>query len=284
MKRIFTLGCAIALYGTVNAQISDPSPYCASAFDNNYNMFNNIIIRGTTLSFGAMGSFGTTNPYQFYNTTTFPTIHRGDTVSITLNVFAVNDMEPAYFAIWIDYNHNNTFESTELVMQNANTTMALLPTWGAPVSPISKTITIPATATAGTTRVRLMRGSTPAFSGTYSSTFTLSPCQATGGFSYGCTYDMNLNIATATGVEQTVTNNVMNVYPNPAGNNVRIDLPSGVEGKLVEIMDVMGKVVSVVSATSQNNTVNTNALQPGLYTLKVTTTDGSTFLSKFTKQ
>src|SRR5580704_14230560 len=111
-------------------QITNPAPYCAATFLTNYNMFNSIKVKGSSLSFGPMGDWTDTNSYKFYDTLLFPNLKLADTFSVQLNVFAVADAEPEYFALWIDYNHNNLFDSSELVMQNSNTIKALLPVGG----------------------------------------------------------------------------------------------------------------------------------------------------------
>src|SRR6201999_3891284 len=124
----------------------------------NYNMFSSIKIMDSSLSFGPMGDWTPpgNNTYEFYNILLFPDLIKADTFSVQLNVYSVGDVEPCYFALWIDYNHNNKFDSSELIMQNSNTTMALLPAIGAPASPINKVLTVPANAITGITRARLM--------------------------------------------------------------------------------------------------------------------------------
>ena len=198
MKKIFYLYVLLALPALSFSQISNPAPYCDPVYDVNYNMFDVVAVKGSSLNFGTQGSFGNTDPYLYFNTSVFPDFVIGDTASIELNVYAVNDIEPLYFALWIDFDQSNTFDPGELVMQNSNTINAALPFFGATVTPINKIITIPSGASLGNTRVRLMRGSnvTNPFA-PYDNTLILDPCPTPTGMGFGflgCTYDFDINI------------------------------------------------------------------------------------------
>jgi hypothetical protein len=253
------------------AQITSPAPYCASVFSTNYNMFNNIKIKGTTLSFGAMGNWmpSGNNTYGYYNTTTFPNLKKSDTFSVQLNVYAVDDIEPSYFALWIDYNHNNTFDNTELVMENANTTMALLPPSPASAPVINKILTVPATATTGITRARLMRGtnSTNPFAA-YSASFHLSPCTVATP-DYGCTYDFNLNIVNgATGINEIGSNTTGLCYPNPASDVITVSLKGMTQEGIVTLYDLTGKSVKNTIYKNEEAKLFVSDVPNGIYYLK----------------
>ncbi len=205
MKKMLTVFCAVLFTEAAFAQITNPAPYCSAAFSNNYNMIDSMDFNGTKFSFGTMGSFTSPNTYKYYNATVLPNLPQGGTATIKLRFFAPNDGEPIYYAVWIDYNKNNTFDNTELVMQNSNTNMAALPTFGASVTPITKTITIPATAVVGKTRMRVMRGEDVSNPYTYTPSFTLNPCPTAGPGTntYGCTYDFDINIVAGGGSTTT---------------------------------------------------------------------------------
>jgi len=254
-----------------HAQITSPAPYCASEFATNYNMFNNIKIKGTPLAFGAMGNWMPSgkNTYLYYNTTTFPSLKKSDTFSVQLNAYAVADIEPGYFALWIDYNHNNTFDNTELVMENANTTMALLPFGSAPASPINKTLTVPATATTGITRARLMRGtnSTNPY-GSYSASFHLSPCTVTTP-DYGCTYDFNLNIVNGTtDIHEIGSNTTGLCYPNPASSIITVSLKGISQEGIVTMYDLTGKAVRTVNYQNGEARLSVLDIADGIYYIR----------------
>ncbi len=270
-KQTFRLATAlICLTASVaKAQITNPAPYCAATFATNYNMFNNIKVKGAILTFGAMGDWTppNNNTYQFYDTLLFPNLKKADTFSVQLNVFSVGDVEPEYFALWIDYNHNNEFDSSELVMQNSNTIKALLPVLGSPVSPINKVLTVPATAIAGITRARLIRGTSTNPYSPYDSTVLLSPCPVSATSSYGCTYDFNVNIVSNTPSDVSIVQSVspfVEIYPNPAGNDLYVK--GEINGTTVNIMDGYGHIVREIIT---GNHIDVSQLAPGLYFLQI---------------
>ncbi len=198
---------------------------------------------------------------------TFPNLKKADTFSVQLNVFSVGDVEPAYFALWIDYNHNNTFDSSELAMQNSNTIKALLPALGSPVSPINKVLTVPATAIAGITRARLMRGTSADPYTPYDSTVSLTPCPVSATSSYGCTYDFNVNIVnnttSATNITQTPTA-IIEIYPNPANNDVYVK--GEINGATINIIDEYGRTLQ---GNITDNHMDVSQLASGLYFLQI---------------
>jgi len=249
------------------AQITNPAPYCAASFVANYNMFNNIKIKGASLSFGAMGDWTDTNGYKFYDTLLFPNLKKADTFSVQLNVFSVGDVEPEYFALWIDYNHDNTFDSSELVLQNSNTIKALLPVLGAPVSPINKVLTVPATAITGITRARLMRGTSSVPYTPYDSTVSLWPCPIATPPGYGCTYDFNVNIVNNTTSDVSIVQTIspfIEIYPNPASNDVY--LKGEINGTVVNFIDEYGRMVQEIIT---GNHIDISHLAAGLYFLQI---------------
>ena len=267
-SRIILLSAILTMCHNLSGQIMSAAPYCQPVFDNNYNMFDNIKIKGSILSFGTMGTWIDTNSYRYYNTTTFPNFIKGDTASFQLNVYSVDDVEPTYFALWIDYNANNEFDSTELIMQNSNTIMALLPCLGAPVTPINKVITVPLTASSGSVRARLMRGVNQTdIYGPYDSAFSLQPCPvSTGGhLTYGCTYDFNINIVpNATGVQTPSLISSLEIYPNPAVNKVTVNCDLG--GGTLTVVDIHGHAMHDFRM-NQNN-IDVSALPSGMYFLQ----------------
>ena len=114
----FGLLALMAVNGHAEAQLTTAAPYCEPGFQNQYNMLNTIKIEGTSFSFGPAGDWKKKDPFLYYNTTVFPDLEQGNTADIEIVPYATADVEPAYFAVWIDYNHNNTFDAAELVMQN----------------------------------------------------------------------------------------------------------------------------------------------------------------------
>lgn len=194
---IFSL--LLILFGATatRAQITNPAPYCVSEYSTNYNIVKFLTVKGYSHSVGPAGSWGNTTTYKYFNNVTFPNLVKGDTASVKIDFWAAQDVEPMYFALWIDFNHDNAFDTSEITVQNAGTINAGIP-YNTPAS-ISKVVTIPATAITGTTRMRLIRGQAPGNSFTYSNTVRLEPCvsMSTVPGGYGCVYDYNVNIVAA---------------------------------------------------------------------------------------
>ncbi|MFT5822885.1 MAG: hypothetical protein ACI8ZM_004142 [Crocinitomix sp.] len=276
------------------SQITDPAPYCESIFYNNYNSIQDITINETTLSFGSEGELGDFNDYAYYNETSFPDLELSGTAEITINFFSVNYTEPDYFALWIDYNQNDVFESEEIVMQNANTTMDELPEFGLSDVEISLTITIPDDALTGETRARLIRGARGEGDpfGPYDSTYELDPCTPAEGFwMHGCTYDFDLNI-TEMDIDDASIKDLpqisANIYPNPTDGNITVafaEVPS--EEYLVQVIGVDGKVVLTESVQLVGLKLNLDlmAIESGIYTLLIVSDKNELKFSKrFCKQ
>lgn len=253
------------------AQITDPAPYCGSKFFANYNMFENIRIKGTQLNFGPKGSWTSPNDFGYFNSFVFPELKRGDTASVELNVYAVDDMEPIYFALWIDYNQNKVFESAELVLQNSNTIMAALPTFTEPVKPIHKVITIPGTAVAGPTRARLLRGTNLADPfAPYDAAFSLSSCNDESDMTMGNTYDFNVIIADGTTSIENIGEHKISGYcfPNPAHERITISLGNRLQQSTIALYDLNNKMVKTVTCHDDKVSLSVADIPSGIYYLK----------------
>ena len=63
------------------------------------------------------------------------------------------------------------------------------------------------------------------------------------------------------------------MYPNPASDNLTIQLPSGSSKATVQFYDYIGKLALSQSITNDNNKINVNDLSTGIYILKVLADD-----------
>src|SRR4029077_12347404 len=108
---------------------------------------------------------------------------------------------PEGYSVWIDYNQDGDFvDAGEQVWTRAATT----------TTPVSGTITIPATASLGNTRMRV--------SMKYNGIPTA--CET---FSYGQVEDYTVNIVSGAKLTSTETNTIeptFSVYPNPVSGDV----------------------------------------------------------------
>jgi len=274
-----------SLFG--NAQITSAAPYCTPVYPTNstYNMIQDFKIGGTIVqSFGAMGVYhNIVNTFLYYNTTTLPTLIKGSGYSFTLDFFNVNDVEPNYFAVWIDFNQNNTFENSEIVMQNNNTINTDLPTYGGGVTPVSKTITIPTTAISGVTRMRIKRATNDSnVYGAYSSTFVLPSCSSTSNAAYGCIYDFNVTIGSSLS-NTTFENESIKIFPNPVTNTLFVtDLNNSFLPDVI-IRNQLGQVVKTSNLKLESG-INVSMLNNGVYFIQMLDKNNSeTHTIKFIK-
>lgn len=268
MNKIILATTTLLFSFVLKAQLTSAAPYCTPVYPtpSTYNMLQDFKIGSTVIqNFGSMGAYGSaTTTFKYYNTNILPTLVIGTGNSFTVDFYNVNDIEPIYFAVWIDYNNNTLFETSEIVMQNSNTTNAALPTMGGAVTPITKTITIPTTASVGVTRIRIMRASNDLNPyAPYSSTYSLTSCSSSNMGAYGCMYDFNVTIA------PSLSNNEFNkddfkVYPNPVSSNLFIE---GLDNKLiskVKIFNPFGQVIKLVDSDF-NLGINVADLSNGIY-------------------
>jgi len=117
-------------------------------------------------------------------------------------------------------------------------------------------------------------GATENVGATFSHTFILE-----GASDYLCTPHPNDMFGTITVVaEGTLSTSEarrlnFEMFPNPASDKVRIQLPSGAENATVEFYDSLGRLALSKKVTRINNKMDVNALSKGIYILKVFTAD-----------
>ena len=91
-----------------------------------------------------------------------------------------------------------------------------------------------------------------------------------------------INVVNSVGLEENLLSNI-NIYPNPANNQLRIEFDSNESGKgSISILDMSGKIVLINNlSVFGNNSVNLNisSLANGLYLVRIKTENGQS-LSK----
>jgi trimeric autotransporter adhesin len=123
----------------------------------------------------APGAGSLFNQYSNFTGVTAPTVTAGAIVPVSVNVGTCNGVFTSFTNVYIDYNRNGVFDATELAFSS--------PVGVSGPHLVSGNITIPITATAGVTRMRVLNienGSTAS-----------SP---TGTYGFGETEDYNVNI------------------------------------------------------------------------------------------
>lgn len=171
--------------------------------------------------------------------------------------------------IWIDLNQDGIFSSSELLFNQgtASSTAAV------------GTLTVPATALVGTTRMRIQM----AYQGTGQNT----PPQVCGSFTYGEVEDYCVKISPESGVglSEIVANSSWTIYPIPAENQLTLFLEStNLENLSLDITDVTGKLVKNQVVQSGENIISITDLSSGIYQFILTTTQGQRMIKKVVVQ
>ncbi|PWB28409.1 M4 family metallopeptidase [Flavobacterium sp. HTF] len=179
---------------------------------------------------------------------------RSSSYTITITPSWTSSVYSEGYAVFIDYNQDGDFlDSGETVWtKSASTT-----------SPVSGSITIPATAALGTTRLRV--------SMKYNGIPTA--CES---FSYGQVEDYTVNITAAGTIEEVASNDFafatdntgseITVYPNPVGNELSISLANKA-GATFTITNTLGQQVG--SGELSENPIDVSNLHTGIYLIEL---------------
>ncbi|MDR3025300.1 reprolysin-like metallopeptidase [Chryseobacterium sp.] len=214
--------------------------YCSSSASNTADE------RIGNVKFGSINntSTGTAGYENFTSVSTNVTRGSAYTISVT-PVWTSTKYSEAY-AVYIDYNGDGDFtDSGELAWTKAGST----------TSPVTGSITIPATATVGSTRMRVMMK--------YSSIPT-SSCEA---FTYGQVEDYTLNIVSSGKGDLQNTKDLITdikLYPNPVRDILYI---SNTTSEDYKIFDMGGKLID--SGKLQRGSVNVSNLIKGAYMIQI---------------
>ncbi|CAH0202937.1 reprolysin-like metallopeptidase [Chryseobacterium sp. Bi04] len=214
--------------------------YCSSSASNTADE------RIGNVKFGTINntSTGTAGYENFTSVSTNVTRGSAYTISIT-PVWTSTKYSEAY-AVYIDYNGDGDFtDSGELAWSKAGST----------TTPVTGSITIPATAGIGSTRMRVMMK--------YSSIPT-SSCEA---YTYGQVEDYTLHIVSSGKGDLSNTKDLITdikLYPNPARDILYV---SNTASEDYKIFDMGGKIVD--SGKLQRGSVNVSGLIKGTYMIQI---------------
>ncbi|GAA4277943.1 hypothetical protein GCM10022259_26670 [Aquimarina mytili] len=223
--------------------------YCASKGNTtNYEFIDYVGIGGISNATGANGG------YRDF-TSLVGNLPYG-TNTIVLSVGFVSSSYTEHWGVWIDFNKNGTFESSEKVVTGSTSSSGNL----------SYNFTVPSSTQAGSTRMRVSMK----WNGAPTS------CET---FGYGEVEDYTVNIgSTAARAKGFIETNIdgkleqenkvytANVYPNPAKNYISIGTTDNreVEYKLI---DLKGSVIKF--GTTTRSTIPVGDIKRGMYILEI---------------
>lgn len=189
-------------------------------------------------------STGTAGYEDFTSVSTNVTRGSAYTISVT-PVWTSTTYSEAY-AVYIDYNKDGDFtDSGELAWSKAGST----------TTPATGSITIPAAAALGTTRMRVMMK--------YSS----APTSSCGSYTYGQVEDYTLNIVSSGRGETVDTKDLLTdikLYPNPVRDILNV---SNTTSEDYKIFDMGGKLIN--SGKLERGSVNVSNLIKGAYMIQI---------------
>lgn len=88
---------------------------------------------------------------------------------------------------------------------------------------------------------------------------------------FGISASLGIGISECYGKSRKPSSNVLQVYPNPCSNSVKLDMPAGISVHNVKCFDINGRPVSVALTQDEDgNTLYFN-LKTGIYYLKIVT-------------
>ncbi len=217
--------------------LSNSVTYCtATSTNTNDERIGKVVFR--TINNTSTGTAG----YEDF-TSISTNVTRGTANTITITPYWTSTKYKEAYAVYIDYNQDGDFaDSGERVWTKTGSTSAT----------VSGSITIPTSATLGTTRMRVMMQ--------YSSV----PSSSCGSYTYGQVEDYSLNIvSTAKEVSNTYATEIK-IYPNPAKEVLHV---SNAKSSEYKIFDISGKLVK--SGTLNNGSIDVNSLTKGIYMIQV---------------
>ena len=233
-------GNSSANSNTVNvATLSVTLNYCTSQGNNTADERIGRVVFGTINN----ASTGTAGYENF--TSISANVNRSTSYTITITPTWTGTVYSEGYAVFIDYNQDGDFaDSGETVWTRATSK----------TTPVSGTFTIPATATLGSTRMRVSMK----YNGTPTS------CES---FSYGQVEDYTINIGSTARIEQSNSKISFNVYPNPVKGDVlnisSLDVPA-----TYRIFNMLGQ--ELASGKIENDAVNVGPLASGTFLIEVT--------------
>jgi len=234
-----------------------PPEYCeAQATNTNYEFIQSVELNGQK------NDSGDNSGYADFTNTTLATLNSTNTITLTpgFKGSAYNEN----WAVWIDFNKDGDFDDTgEEVLSGASSG----------TTPLTGTFAAPAGTGSTTMRVAMDYSKAPLSCGT---------------IQYGEVEDYLVDVNIVVG-KLTISNQLIQVYPNPANGFVNVNLQEiihtgSIESITATIYTMDGKqAYSEEIEAASIITINTYHLPEASYILRLSADDGRTFTGRFVK-
>lgn len=206
---------------------------------------------------GVTTTSGDNNGYADANATNAISLDLGESYSFNLVPGFEAQTLPEYTRIWLDENQNGIFESGEMIFNQGGTSLGST----------AGTITIPITATLGSTRLRVQMA--------YQGTGQTSLPAVCGNFTWGEVEDYCITINESNvGITQ-ISAEDLKVYPNPTKGLVHFNWKKKQGKATVIITDLVGKELHSLPFNSDITTVDISSAAAGTYLYKITGESGN---------
>ena len=240
--------------------------YCSSNGQNtNYEWIDLVELGSISNSTSADGGYA-----DYTNLST--DITTGSNVTIYFSAGFASSSYTEYWHVWIDFDQNGTFESDEEVVTGSSSN----------ADKLEASFDVPTDANLGETRMRV----------TMKYNSEASPCES---FDYGEVEDYTVNITestsnyyladedNATKLKNANARTGITVFPNPANENITLDIKAGKRNTTVSIYNNKGSLVKTVPMNSSKRPINISELPSGTYILKVAD-EREPFVKQFIKR
>ena len=159
-----------------------------------------------------------------------------------------------YFTVFVDWNQDGYFDGSDEMYEIGSITAST----GTDGQQATGSITVPATALTGTTKIRVLKN------------YNSSPTNPCGTYSFGQAEEYSLNVNTLAVAD--VSKQSVQVYPNPVNDVLNIKSPAKV--KSVSVYSASGNMVGTYQMNADNQ-INLSKLTTGVYLVKITTETGT---------
>ena len=79
--------------------------------------------------------------------------------------------------------------------------------------------------------------------------------------------NVNIQLQNGTGIGENKDKKTIKIYPNPASDLINITSPENIE--VIELTDLMGRIVFITKPAINNFQINTENLEKGLYIIRI---------------